>query len=90
MRLENYPQCATQCATQWDSQNHMKRATKSMYSMSSTFSKSIYSGFYGDSYKKKERLIFKIKCSEKKIKSIETKLRKPYEISFCISMPTNL
>ena len=26
MRLENYPQCATQCATQWDSQNHMKRA----------------------------------------------------------------
>ena len=26
MRLENYPQCATQCATQWDSENHMKRA----------------------------------------------------------------
>ena len=26
MRLENYPQCATQCATQWDSQKHMKRA----------------------------------------------------------------
>ena len=28
MRMENYPQCATQCATQWDSQNHMKRAKK--------------------------------------------------------------
>ena len=26
MRMENYPQCATQCATQWDWQNHMKRA----------------------------------------------------------------
>ena len=26
MRLEKYPQCATQCATHWDSQNHMKRA----------------------------------------------------------------
>ena len=26
MRLENYPQCATQCATQLDSQNQMKRA----------------------------------------------------------------
>ena len=26
MRIENYPQCATQCATQWGSQNHMKRA----------------------------------------------------------------
>ena len=26
MRLENYPQCATQCATQWGSQKHMKRA----------------------------------------------------------------
>ena len=28
MRSENYPQCATQCATQWDSQNHMKRANE--------------------------------------------------------------
>ena len=30
MRLENYPQCATQCATQWDSQNHMKRCNESL------------------------------------------------------------
>ena len=26
VRLENYPQCATHCATQWDSQNHIKSA----------------------------------------------------------------
>ena len=30
MSLENYPQCATQCATQWDSQNHMKRAIETL------------------------------------------------------------
>ena len=26
MRVENYPQCEFQCHTQWDSQNHIKRA----------------------------------------------------------------
>ena len=31
MRLENYPQCATQCATQLDSQNHMKRAIDKLW-----------------------------------------------------------
>ena len=30
MRLENYPQYGTQCATQWDSQNHMKRANNGL------------------------------------------------------------
>ena len=31
MRLENYPQCESQCATRWDSQNHMKRAINSAH-----------------------------------------------------------
>ena len=29
MRMENYPQCESQCATELGSQNHMKRATGS-------------------------------------------------------------
>ena len=45
MRMENCPQCATQCATQWVAQNHMNRANGLIGSP--TFEKKFEREFFG-------------------------------------------